>query len=1604
MLRITDRRSGARLCEAQHVESMRLPINAMGMIQILAALSWCFALAVLGQIPETFALEPLGADSASGKGSVAADSQLAPFEFQDNDRVVLLGDTLVERAQQHGYIETKIQSRYPNYSLSFRNFGWSADFPSGESRASFDWNKPEIEWLDRLVERIAEVKPTVVILGYGMANSFAGEDGLPKFKSDLNRLIDGIRGKSEDRGVRFILFSPIRHEHLPPPFPDPAKHNLQLELYANAIRSIAEEGAYRFISLFDLLPRGTNGTTAQPITDNGIHLNGLGYWWLAEVMEASLGWEPRFWRVAVEADGTLQPGGRFIAVEDLQRAGNEVAFDGRPHQLDAPVAPLQATHIPIENASNTLQVAGLNPGTYVLSIDGKPVATATGEVWNRSQVISGGALQEQTQQLRQAIVKKNELFFYQWRPANQTYLFGFRRHEQGRNAREIPMFDPLISEQEARILELKKPLKRAFKLSALSDRNQKESTSATGPNPKSVPMNAVSKNPPEKSSDGHTNTSQGLPAFEIADGFEISLFAENPMLAKPIQINFDPQGRLWVASSSVYPQIEPGQVADDKILILEDTNNDGKADQSTVFADGLLIPTGVEPGDGGAYVGQSTELLHLSDTDGDGKADQRRVVLSGFGTEDTHHIVHTLRWAPDGQLYFNQSVYIHSHIETPHGVVRLNSGGILQLRPATMELNVFLRGFWNSWGHDVDDFGQSFTTDGAGFSGLSYGVPGAMYEAYAGARRTLNSISGGGYPKFCGLELIRSRHFPDDWHGDAITCDFRAHRIVRFSISQQGAGYVTKEMPDLLRSSDVSFRPIDVKLGPDGALYIADWSNPIIQHGEVDFRDPRRDHEHGRIWRVTVKNRPLVPKPALVKAENTDLFNQLLSPNVYSQRQARRVLTERGTSILTDLAGWANAQTSEIAQMRALWMYQAIDVVELNLLKKLLSANDGRIRAAAVRVLSCWHRRLNEPAGLLEKAITDEHPRVRLEAMRALSGIKMAKAAELVLSVLDKPMDRFLDYALWLSINDLAKPWIDSIESGEWQIQGRERQLEFGLQAIEPSISGPVIRRLIETRGIPKDGSGPWIDLVGKVGTAKELRQLYDQVLRKGFDPSAAVKAIESIESAARLRAVKPSDDLGSVSQLLSDSDVSVRTASIRLAGAWRVSELAPRLIEVARDTSVSNDIRTTAFGALREIGGPQVFEGVVPLLGREFSQRLRIEGAKTLAALDLKKGAPLVVEVLSDLTDEAVALDFWRSLMVNRGAAALFADALRGARLPAAVAKTGMRVAREGGRSAPELVLALATSGNLEESAHQLSPEEINEMVANVRENGNPSRGEEVYRRPELACVTCHSIGGVGGKAGPDLTSIGTSAQIDYLIESLLYPNRKIKEGYHSVVVETKDGQEYSGVPVRETDSELIIRDAADREVSIPKHGIELRTVGGSIMPSGLLDAVAVSQQIDLYRFLSELGRPGPFDASKGNVARLWKLFPLTIDAAQFGDDRVLNSSFNSKGWSTALTFADGRLPRSALEMAMKAISHREPSGIYAAAEFQTAESGKINLQFHEAKEFVVWVDGRSLLSEGAGEMEVPAGQHRVVVRLDGGHLPLFLRLEIPEATFVTQ
>ena len=1088
-------------------------------------------------------------------------------------------------------------------------------------------------------------------------------------------------------------------------------------------------------------------------------------------------------------------------------------------------------------------------------------------------------------------------------------------------------------------------------------------------------------------------------SFVVADGFEVNLFAADPLIAKPLQINFDPAGRLWIASSEVYPQIKPGAVADDKVLIVEDRDHDGRADSTTVFARGLLIPTGIEPGDGGAYVANSTELLHFKDTDGDGKADATRVVLSGFGTEDTHHILHTLRWGYDGMLYFNQSIYIHSHIETPHGVRRLGGGGIWQFRPETMELEVFIRGLVNPWGHHFDRWGQSFATDGAGGEGINYCIPGAYFTTAPDAVRILKGLNPGS-PKYCGLETVSGRHMPEEWRGSLLTNDFRGNRVCRFVLADDGAGYAAREQTELIKSNHVAFRPIDIKMGPDGAIYIADWYNPIIQHGEVDFRDPRRDHSHGRIWRVTAKGRTLVRRPHLVGATIDALLDLLKAPEDWTRQQAKRVLKERGRAkVVPKLASWVKGldptdPEHERHRLEALWTYQSLDVAEPGLLEALLHSNDARVRAAATRVVPFWKARVADPRSLLAGRVNDEEPRVRLEAVRSVAQIPGVSSAGLALGALDRPIDAFLEYGLWLSARQLAPFWMPEVRAGRFDFGGRPERLIFALSAVDsPAIVKPLLA-LIKEGKVPNGQEEHVQTLIARLGDPQDLAIVLDLVIAGHSLPAPRrVALLNTLVGATRDRKLVPAGDLARMGTLVTSGDDFLHTAAVRAIGTWNVASLQKKLVELVGAVNTSQGVRAAAIEALVKNGGVE---------GRRVVESLTEPGAapevqaRVLAALleaDPKGTTPRFVAWLDRLSPDqlsAAGIVLARVLEL-RGAPAMMASALDrvAPNLSADLAKLCIRQVRASGRDEPGLIGALERAGRLKESATKLSDTEMNQLLTDVSRIGDPARGEAIFRRKDLNCQKCHAIAGAGGQVGPGLESIGASAQPDYLVDSLLEPGKAVKENYHALVVATSDGKIYTGIKIRQTDSELILRDAEDREVAIPVRSIEEQKTAGSLMPAGLTEALTRPELIDLVRFLSQLGKIGPYSVGTDRALRRWQVLEATPEAesavARDGLDAFLSKE-QSLNWRPAYTTAAGQLPLSEWTE-----PHRRAGTAPVAlmrSQLEVTSPGKVSLSFNSADAISIWIDGRRVQSLNTSPrvviLDLTRGLHTVAVAVD--------------------
>jgi GDSL-like Lipase/Acylhydrolase family len=394
-------------------------------------------------------------------GAARAADAPRPFMWNDGDRVVLIGDTLIERDQKYGYLETILTAQNPDKTLTFRNLGWSGDTVRGLSRARFG---PPAEGWQHLIEHVNALKPTVLILGYGMADSFGGEAGLPAFASGLNQLIDAVSASKP----RLIFLSPLAHEDLGRPLPDPSKHNLALPHYRDAVQAVAAERHGWFVDLFEPTLSAHDYGIA-PLTDNGLHLTAFGSWYLATTIARELaGGKTPGWNARIE----LRPTGatyQGINPKNLESSRDHFRFETATNLLPTPGPPRGAPKDVVWGEKRSFRVGGLTPGSYLLKVDGQTVADGRDDHWSKSVPITRGPDYDQVEKLRQAINRKNELYFYRWRPQNETYLFGFRKHEQGNNAREIPQFDPLVDEQEKRIATLKKPVDHVYELTREAD-------------------------------------------------------------------------------------------------------------------------------------------------------------------------------------------------------------------------------------------------------------------------------------------------------------------------------------------------------------------------------------------------------------------------------------------------------------------------------------------------------------------------------------------------------------------------------------------------------------------------------------------------------------------------------------------------------------------------------------------------------------------------------------------------------------------------------------------------------------------------------------------------------------------------------------------------------------------------------------------------------------------------------------------------------------------------------------------------------------------------------------------------------------------------------
>ena len=601
--------------------------------------------------------------------------------------------------------------------------------------------------------------------------------------------------------------------------------------------------------------------------------------------------------------------------------------------------------------------------------------------------------------LRQLVINKNRQFFRRYRPANTFYYTGDRNHSYGYLdfLPAMKNFDLMVANRDQRI----------WALSAGQPVSSKVDDSNIAPLPETKESRGANE---------YLSAAQELKTFKIDPRFKVNLFAgeeEFADLGAPIQMRWDAQGRLWVACSTTYPHIYPGDEPNDKLVVLEDTDGDGRADKSSIFADDLHIPLSFELAPGGVYVSEMPELTFIRDTDNDGKADSRIRVLTGFGTEDSHHALHDMTWTPDGDLIWREGIFHHSQVETPYGPVRQRNSGWFRFQPRNQSLMAF--GTYHStnpWGVTFDDWGQHV----------------ASHPIYAEAFHAIDPPYPSQHPKpaglqaysgTCGQEFVDFPNWPAQMQGNFIKVRYKPTNRVEIHKWKEGEfGYREEYVGDLIFSANLSFIPVDLRYGPRGAMYVCDWYNPVKGHAQYSLRDRRRDRHSGRIWRIVPRDSELVEPPKIAGASTPKLLEIMKRPEYRYRYWAKRELRARDPAeVKRAIDRWVttldqNDPRFRHHQIEAIWNYRNIGAQNINLLRDVLACEDHRARSAAMKQLRYWFPSIPDAVQLMRAGANDKNGVVRMQSAITASYIGSREALDAVLDVFNHPQNDHLSYAV----------------------------------------------------------------------------------------------------------------------------------------------------------------------------------------------------------------------------------------------------------------------------------------------------------------------------------------------------------------------------------------------------------------------------------------------------------------------------------------------------------------------------------------------------------------------------------------------------------------
>lgn len=945
-----------------------------------------------------------------------------------------------------------------------------------------------------------------------------------------------------------------------------------------------------------------------------------------------------------------------------------------------------------------------------------------------------------------------------------------------------------------------------------------------------------------------------LKSFILDERMQINLFADESMgIANPVCFNWDAQDRLWVLCTSTYPQAKPGVRPDDKLIILEDSDGDGRADHSTVFLDGLDMPTGFSLGHNGVYIGEGRDLIHVRDTDGDGKGDSRQLLFTGFGTGDTHQNINSFAWSPGGELFFCQGLHCFSHVQTPWGIRHLEEHGSWRLRPLRRQLNSYRRtsGGGNPWGYAFGDWGEPFIKSNS--PGVSELLPSLIQTDHIGGGFWGGSMQIGATKiKSMIIEIIDSPHLPADLQGDYLIAGYFARNIARLRPSVDGAGHKLETLEPILTSTHNAFRPVDLRTGPDGALYVADWFNPIIGHYQASLRHPDRDVNHGRIWRITAKNRPLLKSPNLAKLNVDQLVAQLASPLRRTRQLAKqRLMDFPKTAAINATRHWVKrldqaAPKLEQHLFEAIGVFESHETVNAPLLDRLLASTNHRARAYATRVAGRWHDRLEDPLKRLRLTATDPHPRVRLETVVAVSEVPAAESIVIASRAADSSNDKFINFALNQAIHGLADHWKPALIANRLKFANNEH-----LTRVIATYGGNELMEIVRQRL-----SDPaMVTALAALGNNADA----EQALTLGLKRS---EVLRTLRQSARERNLRPPATAAKLlGPALSNSANPARIAAIELCAQWKLRPTAAAIRDIALDQTEATPTRLAAIKAIGLIGGPSVtrlLSRLADTAKTTDAPELGIAAISGLAPQDIQVATTKAVSLLPMLREKGIG-SVMSTLLERAAGASTLASVLKKQPVSSDTAKLMRRWLNTAGRFDQSLVNVLDGIIGTTGATPDYGPELVAKLAKDSLAHGNAANGKRLFQLPLVSCTACHEVDGIQGAMsavkGPNLSAVAAGLPIELLVESLLWPARQIKEGYQATTIATKDGRVITGFADGQKGGLFRVRDLITGNIStIRKAEIKSQTRNGSMMPQGLTAGLTQPELLDLIKYLSTL------------------------------------------------------------------------------------------------------------------------------------------------------